>query len=634
MNTHKKNYCCNNQSQPEFGFMPECQMTAPAENTTKSIPVGKVIIQISGNTAKSDLPISQQPANLTTVSTGNENLHTIKENSNNNFCLSNGKQKFFPLHPDLEKETMELVDGRISDKTGENLASEYKKEIIRGFKLFNHFVLTDDPECPCNKLKCFTPTHAISFKKKIMTQKDTISPLTGKKVSKGYLSAIINSVKTVFVYAKEDNYIDDNPFKDIIISTYNKNKNKSENDLEYLSSGVIDKITYVDKDKMSKMNITEKYFYLLPRVMFRICYEIAARSCEIVRLCVEDISLTKLKLSGLIPSSIIGGKARPSGFKDTVWILYNNIKPWLDIWLEVRSEYYKFCNKEDIPIDGIPKRNGKGRPLFPNLKDLSVMSEKTTYKTIYKNFLKENNLPESIWGRTHIPRISRITNWIMERWDFRNVNKNARHKTFKETERYFKGNDDDTAILIEQDLNLTKVPTLNGIALPEESTMNFMLYTAIEMLKKNKIDIFNPATNKISLVKEIMRDIYQNILKTSNINHSYTIKDLQQKWKLEKTQTYQRLKLLEQTGHIHPTKNMSGELAAPIWEVDSFDKEFVGLIEAVKIAKCHYQILRDICANSKIAGRKIGKLWFLNRAAFMDWLYERNLKKEKNGQTG
>lgn len=522
------------------------------------------------------------------------------------------KIKFLPLDPNLEKEILTALNNRVSRLTDEVIDEGYRLSMLKAFKVFNTFVAREDAACPRDSLKCFTKTHV--KKLKLELDKATAkSPFTKGNVSRGYLSSITIHVRNVFTYAEEGGIIDENPFQGMKLP---KHIHKQESE-DYLSEEQIACLVHIDKEKLSKMNIVEKFQYLLPKVMVKICYEIAARSCEIVRLCKEDIGAPRH--SGLVGITVVGGKHRPLGFKETVWIQYEKVKSYLALWLSTLDEYYKSCGTPHLPVD-IPRRKGKGTLLFVN-PDFSLINHKTTYRSLFAKLMEENNMPEDLWTRTHLLRISRITNWVTEGWEFYNVHKNARHRKYEETESYFKGKKENRARRIEENLGLNKSIEIQGFVLPDENVREFIVHRTLEEIR-NDPNFLDGDFNEVSLVKEIDRSILRNVYNAPT-TRCYTLKKLQEKWGLHRTQAWNRVKYLKKEHYVHPTKDKSGRTVISAWEIDKFDEGFVELPKAAAIihrtTRGKLDCLRKLAEAGKIAGVKVGRLWFLNKSSFIDY---------------
>jgi len=205
---------------------------------------------------------------------------------------------------------------------------------------------------------------------------------------------------------------------------------------DYLSVQEIDGMTKINVKKMDSMRVEEKYDYLLPRAMVRMCYEIAARSHEICQLCEEDMG-TPTK-NGLVPISMIGGHGRAMGERDIVWIEHRRINKLYKLWKKVSRDYFKKIGVIHKPID-IKNRGEKGTPIFGignKNREFSVMTN-LKYRVLFKKFMQANNMPTKLWHRTHILRSSRIKTWVSEGWDIFAVRRNARHKKIEITELFF-----------------------------------------------------------------------------------------------------------------------------------------------------------------------------------------------------
>lgn len=541
------------------------------------------------------------------------------------------RQKHIPrqhngIDSSLYTEIDTLFKSRVSRYTHTTINEHYRNCMLKIFPVFDKFVAKIDPSCPRNSLTCYTQEHARKFKMELEKEGQT-SPFTGEKVTKGYLSGIAIHTRNIFTYAKEAGLIATNPFDGIEIPKYRSKQSSPD----YLTTDIIDKLSRIDYVVFEKMDITGKYLYLLPKVMIRIGYEIAARSCEIVKICIEDILLEKKRTSGLIPIQIIGGKQRPAGFIDIVWVQADHIESILNLWLKIRSEYLAKHNIKDLPID-IPRRQSQGRPLFEHPKSFQLLDNSTSYKSIFKNLFEENSLPKHLWGRTHLMRISRITNWVLEAWDFYDIHKNARHAKFEESERYVRGNSEDRAIRIEKNLQLNKIPTINNFKLPDEQNMSFLLFKFIEMVKQSNIDI-NDSSRIPVLVTNLYRHISSDLSETKSSDY-YTMNDLKVQWDLKSSQTWRRLNHLENAGLIHSSKSKNGQTLVPKIEIDNLSMKYVPLAKVPIVfginSKGKINHIRKLAVQGKIEAIKVFKLWYLSRKSLEDWLISN--RESKNGQ--
>ncbi|MFA5780105.1 MAG: hypothetical protein WC947_08195 [Elusimicrobiota bacterium] len=229
-------------------------------------------------------------------------------------------------------------------------------------------------------------------------------------------------------------------------------------------------------------------------------------------------------------------------------------------------------------------------------------------------------------------RHSRITHNVEEGWDYLDLHENARHEKYEETDNYMHHSPEARRMRIEKHLNLNKAPVINGVVLFEENTTKFIIYKTLEAIEPQITPVQNNF-NKIALTKKFYLDILNSVYKTTNPAQYYTLEDLESKLGLKHSQAWQRVKLLEKAGYIHTVKNSSGEITIPKWEFDEFDNKFIELSEAVKIPKItsrgKINYIRKLAKTGKIAGIPIGRLHFLNRVAFNNWLKS---KKEKNAK--
>ena len=335
----------------------------------------------------------------------------------------NKKPRLPELYPELDKEVSGILDNSISKMTGAKLNPEYKRKLYKSVAVLNDFVAKADPLCPRTSLKDFTLKYALAFQDYLVQ----VSSVTERRIKPRSLFSKHSDLKVLFNHALNRGVIDQNPFMDIKMPNIQKAQSVEHG---YISESEIERITWIDTEKLKEMDIQEKYKFLLPRVMFKLCYETAARSCEIVSLCVEDIQVSQLRQDGLIPVTVIGGKQRPTGHSDTVWILYERIKPHIDIWLPVVKEYCRYKGIKQGSIE-ILKRGKKGIPLFISPKSLKLLGQ-CEYRTIFRRFLKDSNMPKIYWHHTHILRNSRIANWLKCGWNFQYFNQNARYKRYEQ----------------------------------------------------------------------------------------------------------------------------------------------------------------------------------------------------------
>jgi len=452
------------------------------------------------------------------------------------------------------------------------------------------------------------------------------SPFKGK-VSFAGLMDIARASKNIFSIASDDGYLSDNPFNNVKFQKF-KNKRKSS---KYLSQKKLDSITQVNKAEISKMGIHEQFQYLLPKVMVGIGYETAARSFENRRLCREDIGT--VTNTGLVPISIIGGKARSTGNEDIVWIEYWRIKELYELWLEVSDKYYKVVyGSIPAPIE-VKKRGNLGTPLFgrPHKKtgNFSVLST-SQYRALFKKFMIEHDIAEILWSKTHCLRYSRITNWILEGWDFYNVHKNARHVKFDETEGYVKALGIDLKKRVEKDLGLDKSHEINGIKLPDESMRRHFIYKTIVEIMNNPDCLKNLRPEAMSNIieRKILADFWKE---SSDTVPFYTSSDLERIWGLKKMQCIARMKILEKDGYLHFLKDKQGRFIVAKAEVARFEEEFIDLAKAAILANSPNENfrknLRKILASKKMPRIKVGNLWFPRRKEFNDWLIKRNRRR-------
>ena len=467
--------------------------------------------------------------------------------SQNVVAKKNSKPQLIELSPELDKEVCGILDHRISKMTGEKLNPIYKERLYKAVVVLNDFVSKYDHLCPRTSLKNFKRKHVLAFQDHL-TQTE-VSPFSEKKIHKNSLFAIEIRLKNVFQQGKGRGVIEENIFNTIDIPTIINVKSPERG---YVSESEIERLTWIDTEKLKKMDIEEKYYYLLPRVMIRGCYETAGRACEIVKLCVEDILIPQIRKDGLMPETIIGGKQRPPGHVDTVWILYERMKFHLDIWLPVLHKFYDYVGIDQAQIE-IPKRGKqKGTPLFPyydkKSKKFSLYKSGGNYRTMFHNFFKNSDILEYFWTRTHFLRGSRITEWLNQLWDFRGVSQNARHKTLGQTKKYDKGIGNDRADRIAKKIGLSDTPSLD-FEFPQPNIFDNIVYQVIRILEKKDYTKTLPVLNRIFL-SQIRNEVIRNINSVTNIGEYYSIEEMADKWEISKSQAHIRLKELAKCGRI------------------------------------------------------------------------------------
>jgi len=231
---------------------------------------------------------------------------------------------------------------------------------------------------------------------------------------------------------------------------------------------------------------------------------------------------------------------------------YERIKDCLDIWLPVLKEYYKYKEIKQEPIGILKREKQKGTLLFPfyseESKKFEMYDEQNNYRSMFNRFFKKSDIPKYFCTHTHFLRESRITEWVKQGWEFFDVHKNARHKTFEQTQAYFKGSDEDRADRIAKNRGLSDVPEL-GFQFPEPKVFDIMVYEVIKVLNKEGYTNNLPLLNRF-FISQLRNKVISNINSSSNIGEYYTVEEIAKKWGLSKSQTHARLKLLEKKGLI------------------------------------------------------------------------------------
>jgi len=531
----------------------------------------------------------------------------------------------YPICDALKNEILSLFQSRVSRYTHITINEAYRASMLKDFAVFDKFVAALDPLNLRNSLKCYTADHARKFKME-MDKEGQSSPFTGDKVSKGYLAGIAIHTRNIFTYAKEAGLIEINPFQNIPMPKYKS----SQVSPDFFRDEIIDKLTHIDHILLEKMNIKDKYLYLLPRVMIRLGYEIAARSCEIVRMCIEDIQFDKKRNSGLIPVQIIGAKQRPPGHIDTVWVFGDKIEPLLNHWLKVRSEFLTKHHNEDIGLE-VSRRKGIGKLLFLHPEKLTEIRNNTTYKGIFSQRLIESEIPKHLCGRTHLMRISRITNWVLDGWDFYDIHKNARHAKFEESERYTRGNSEDRATRIEKNLNLNKSTIIDNFTLPDEQKMTYILFKFMEMLKQSGANI-----NDTSRIPSLVKNLYKHLTISPNNTDStdyYTIKDIEKLWGLKNSQAWKRIHYLEKDNRIHLTKAANKQALIPKFEIDEFSNKYIELSRVSKLygitSQGQLNYIVKVVKKGRVDAIKVSHLWFIEKTSLENWLNEKRGKENE-----
>ena len=450
-----------------------------------------------------------------------------------------------------------------------------KKTLVGCMRLF---IILEHPDRNINSLTDFTTADALEIQNYV--EENKISILTFDTAAPSHWSGQLCILESIFILASRKIDSVQNIFE-----KGNPKKIKSTARDRFFSIEEMAKLTTVNTDGSNKLNPYELFELYLPVHIIEVGYEGALRAEDLRDLCWEDKdAIYELEEHiGALP--IRHGKDREEKEVDYIPVCVQKLKPVFDHLKKIEDDY---CRDTGITPPVMVEHGVVLHPIFfkKNGKQLTT----TDITNIVKRRCQQVNVHLNPGEASHVVfRHTKLTHLGMRGMPSKLLMVKSRHK------------DIETLMIYDHSGLIAAASWMEEDYMKEEA-------------QKSK--------NNNSLIGAQFPEPEK----------CYTLNELQLKWNTIKKQCWWRIKALKKAGHIRTSKNKSGELIIPKEEIDKFDNEFIEIAKAAIIAECPSEELRQARRNNMINAIKIGKLWFLNRAAFTDWLYERNLKKEKNAK--
>lgn len=526
---------------------------------------------------------------------------------NNCLLIKAERQTRVKLPKAISCEIDNIIDSHIVRTTSEKLKTESRKHIRVSFEVFLTYVLDSDPNRKIDVLSDFKEEDVLGFKDHLIATGQ--SPITGQRVSINTLAAFLVDLRRIFKMGYTQRKLPGNIFKDISIK-----KHKTAKRAFCLSKEQVEKLRTVSAGENETLK--NGFERIRNNAMVSVQYEGALRAEEVVRLCWEDIPVAERVRSNVGPIIVRGSKARPAEHEDRIYVLFDRIDMDLLQWKRISEQY---CKAKNIVPPAILSNSKEYHPIFFSING-SALSAGTYISNIFSSQLVKSKVAMPRGYKTHILRHSRVTHWVEEDgYSFEQVRQNARHANLEETWNYFHGSAKKRIEAVEKIEKIDKAGSrLTTTLMPAKGILKTIIDITLETIGQNP-------ENRNALCAIIENELIKRCEDYSCQGQYYTFREVMDKLGIGRTQTWERLKILEKEGLVKPVLIKKARVY-PKAEV-----EHVASMVDTRKASVSFgykekvpTTLPGLANKGIIKSTKVGKLHFFEPAELVDHFYHKN----------